>query len=505
MLNVKKQEMSAAIGAIVGGICSQGMGLTNKYAFSDDVNLMFSSGATVSSGRGGLLIFRWIESLMFGNGQYSLPLYNGIIAILAIAITVAIMIRLFEIKNPYLSVLIGGIFGAFPPLTALMFYDFTVHYYMLGLLVGTWSTFIALRGKKTGVRMLGILGIGMGVGVYQAFLPVFTSMVLLVIINDLGKLRNASMKELLQEVLKKAIVIPLSLLVYYLLNAVLIKIVREEYSGYMGIGSEFSVSPREYVLRTAVAIREFFYPSKEGYGVIYTGNSRYFYIGLVVLLIGLGIWRYSMCRKNMSIVQRLFLIACCACIPVSVNLIYVLSSYRIVRMEYSMVMFFMFLGFAVDQLIDKQGKWASVSKPLVTAGLILICLNFARTDNISYLKATLIQSEAIQYFNALIAKIQTAEGYNKDYPVAFVNESNKDTLHLIEFTEFAGLPEDPDRDLADYVNDFMWYKFMGIWCGYEPQVVSEKQYENSVEVSNMPSYPDDGSVKVINQTVVVKF
>lgn len=506
MNNWKRQEWMACVGALIGAISSQGMGLTNKYTFSDDVNLMFSSGATVSSGRGGLLLLRWIEDAIFGNGQYSLPLYNGLVAIIAIAISVGIIVSFLELKDIFLCVMLGIAFGCFPSLTALMYFDFTVHYYMIGLLLGVFCTAVALRGKSIWAKIIGVIGIGIAIGVYQAFLPVFVSLMLLDSLIMLYKQKRINSQSDLWQLIYKALVIPAGLLCYYIVNSILLRIVGEKYSGYMGIGSEFEVSIRTYILRMAVAFREFFFPaSYYTEARVYSGNAGFIYMALAFVWLLLSVLQYMLNRKELSVFNRSYILLCNFCVPVSVNLIYVLSSYRIVRMQYSLVMFYVFFAYFAEQIIQNGGKLEKVTKPIAVMGMLLMCLNMIRTDNISYLKATLVQSEAIHYFNNLIEHIQSVDGYRSDYPVAFVNEDKKDTLHLIEFSEFVGLPEDPDRELKDYVNDFMWFRFMGIWCGYEPERISGNGFKDNELVKEMPTYPNDGSIRIIDDTVVVKF
>ena len=43
------------------------------------------------------------------------------------------------------------------------------------------------------------------------------------------------------------------------------------------------------------------------------------------------------------------------------------------------------------------------------------------------------------------------------------------------------------------------------WTGYSPIVIDAAPFSELDEVKEMPSYPDDGSITIINKTVVVKF
>ena len=55
------------------------------------------------------------------------------------------------------------------------------------------------------------------------------------------------------------------------------------------------------------------------------------------------------------------------------------------------------------------------------------------------------------------------------------------------------------------INNYAWRDFVDKWCGYKPLVGNEEEFKQIPEVRNMPSYPDSGSIKVIDKTVVIKF
>ena len=63
-----------------------------------------------------------------------------------------------------------------------------------------------------------------------------------------------------------------------------------------------------------------------------------------------------------------------------------------------------------------------------------------------------------------------------------------------------------DADIQDYVNNWAWEAFLKRWCGFGPsKVYVTDSLEKLPEVQDMPHYPEDGSIRVIQDTVVVKF
>ncbi len=60
-------------------------------------------------------------------------------------------------------------------------------------------------------------------------------------------------------------------------------------------------------------------------------------------------------------------------------------------------------------------------------------------------------------------------------------------------------------DVRGYVNDWNWINFMRQWTGFSPVIADAVPYYENEEVLAMPSYPDKGSIKVIDDVIVVKF
>ena len=55
------------------------------------------------------------------------------------------------------------------------------------------------------------------------------------------------------------------------------------------------------------------------------------------------------------------------------------------------------------------------------------------------------------------------------------------------------------------VNTYTWRAYMKAWCNYAPQIKDSTDYIDDNRVIAMPSYPDDGSICIIDDAIVVKF
>ena len=179
------QVRTAFLSALIFGLFCHGTGLLNKLSHQDDIANLFGFGATITSGRWMLHVLSWLEGLLFGTGNASLPLYNGLISILCVSAVCALLTDLLRIRSRVYSALLGGVMIAFPVMAVLFSYMFTSHPYMIGLLMMTLCGWLICKDTPWWLKAAGVLLGGASVGVYQAFLPILLSLFL---IDDLMEL-----------------------------------------------------------------------------------------------------------------------------------------------------------------------------------------------------------------------------------------------------------------------------------------------------------------------------
>ena len=131
---------------------------------------------------------------------------------------------------------------------------------------------------------------------------------------------------------------------------------------------------------------------------------------------------------------------------------------------------------------------------------------YIRYDNQCYMKTTFQQQEAISWNTTLVTRIESTVGFRDELPVAFVNRRNMQDRNLYNLEELDFLTLAPyDENIYGYLNDWAWEAFLARWCGFQPQTVDPTEVAAWPEVETMPSYPDDGSIRIIRDVLVVKF
>lgn len=504
--NMKIQYKVTIICTLIFGILSQGMGIFNKYSYSDDIGAGFSSlGATTSSGRWMLEALSRIDSLLFGDGHYSLPVINGFVTIILISISACLLVSLFEIKNKTLCACVGGVMIAFPSITGMFGYIFTAPSYMTGLLLAIGGTVIVCRNNNWKI-IIGIVFMGCSVGIYQAFIPVMLGVFVIYLIKYCA-FESENTKTIIKEIIKIIISVISFILFYFLVNKIVLSISGIELTTYQGINTMGKDSISDYLSRVVYAYGRFFILNESSSYYMYYGHVKYVYYCVLIISF---ILMLSLCIKIWKInkFNSITLLCLYICIPLASNFIFVMVDPDQVHalMVYGQIIPFILLDVLLDNYQSDKESYKYISVFGIIS-LLLINIMYCRLDNQCYLYAELSQQEAISYFTTLVTRIKSCENYDDELPVSFVfiDGSHIEDKSIYDSEHLDHIKVIPYDDLYHYVNNYEWKTFMKRWCGYSPEIVDGSDLSNNQEVLEMTCYPDAGSIKVINNRVIVKF
>ena len=495
---------AAFFGALVFGLISQGMALFNKFSWHDDIFSIFLTGETITSGRWMLHVLTDLEILIFGDGHFSLPLMNGLFSLLCIGISAGLIVNLLKIRNQFFCVMLGAVMAAFPAVTALFSFMFAVPYYMLALLMVTAGAFLICGAERWYGKAMGVILAGCSVGVYQAFLPVLLTIILL---YDIMFLTEG--KDRLADAIKKILIHGLSVLAamafYVAVSQFFLAITEQKLSPYMGINQAGSLPLQTYLQRAGRAYREFFQPSRNVRWDMYPQHLHYMYYLMLAADAVLGmILIVRTWKKNQG--KALLTALLLALYPLGCNFIFVMSAEVHSLMVYGQIMHAALFVWFADRV---KFRLPTVRRAFSLAAAMMLsvtCIMYARYDNQCYLKAEFQQQEAISWYTTLATQIKSTPGYRDELPVAWVNENESRDLSLYNIDELDFLMiSGYEANIQDYVNSWAWKEFAARWCGFRPETVSSEEVERLPEVQAMPHYPDDGSIRVVQDMVVVKF
>ena len=139
---------------------------------------------------------------------------------------------------------------------------------------------------------------------------------------------------------------------------------------------------------------------------------------------------------------------------------------------------------------------------LVTA---YTCIFYMTYGSRCYMDAALTQQTTISWMNQLVAQIKATPGYRDDLQIVFFDEPVEDASFFADTEYNDAITHYGNFDVR---NSYNWTKFMRKWCGFELQAPTEEEQAALLqrpEVQVMPSYPQDGSIRIFDDVIVVRY
>lgn len=504
---LKRSVTIASIGGtLLVGLVAQGSGLFNKYSYFDDMSALNSVGTTYPSGRWMLGILKAFINCFFRSSNYSSPLYNGLVSLALLSLVAATIVYLLDIDKVVCACGIGAVFASFPVLTCTFGYMYTAPYYMFSLLLIVFAAAVCTRVNNPFVAVLiGSCLVCCSLGVYQAYLPVFAG---LIAIN--GVVQSLRADTFTRKWAGATIVCPLLTAVlgtvfYLLMTKTSLILLDIQLLEYMSINTMGTTTITGYISRIIFAYSEYFIPSVDkGYSV-YVFGSRKLYIAIVVVS-SLVILARIIKKSQQSVLLAVLAGFASAIVPLAINLIFIMNDPKTVYslMVYGKAMpYILLLALVGDSrvVVRRSDRLFYLASMALVISSVFCWIRF---DNACYLKAEFMQSQTTSWCQTLVTRIQSIPGFKDELPIAFVNERKVQDMSLSEIKPFEEIKLRPYFDAKTIINAYNWKKYLAHWLGYAPRMASVPS-SSANEVNAMRSYPDDGSIKIIDDVIVVKF
>lgn len=477
------------------GILAHGMMMFNKYSFGDDSWLLFSIGSLIDVGRWMLGIIGKLYGLIFRN-NYSLPLLHVFWTMVFTGLSGTVIIRALDLKNRWSIICLAAVMIAIPSVTGTFGYLFTSAYYALAAFLALLSSVMLFRAENLRQMFAADVLLCCTIGIYQAEAGLAISFLLILLLKHCLEDNLNS-----RAFWKKAGILLGNLLISAILYAgitiLFLKAAHMTMSAHAGLDQlSGSVGFSLVLTRILQAYQEFILPSAMASTNMYPGNIRILY-ELLLILIVLMLGRELRNTRNRSLYLEVFLFL--LVFPPAVKLMFLLTDAAYVH---SLMMYADIMVFVLAMTLMERVSGSLIRKASVVL-LALISFMYVRYDNVVYLKTEVQQSQAVSYYNSLITRIRSVQGYTDDTPVCWIGSLKEVSDGTIsDYPEFREVITTPYDEVM--IRDYAWNYMMKLWCGFDPETVPEEAFSDRKEVQTMPSYPDDGSIRMIDGTIVVK-
>ncbi len=509
---ISRQQKALFISVFISGLFAHGYMFVNNFTYHDGILSIHSMGATFNLGRFILGIIEIIGKNTIG--LYSVPLFHGIISLLLIAFSGMLIIEILHIEGTLSAVYIGTMMAAFPVVTSIFAFMYTSSAYWCALFFNVLAVWLLAR-KQTIWYALWSLGlIIIGLGIYQAYFTITIILFLLSVMVEMLKDMEMQSRKIVTRGLWYLATMGAGLVGYLILNKIAGIISGVGMSSYQGMDKMNTLDFSKLFLMIRNAYQKFIVDIS-WCGINETSIQKVFSLGVILLTILLIM--IVIVKENGLIVNKVILITLSGILPIGLNSIYLLSSsesYSVhALMRYALVFTFIVPVIFIEksEQLEKGSKGIIIlRKKLVNVLLLFLWIIpaiYIYRDNAAYLKADFLTQQTATWFTVLEAEIKGTEGYRDDLPVVYIGEREVEDYSLTKMPYFDNITLSGfEQDIVDLVNNYAWRAFMERHCGYAPEEIwYREEYEKMDEVRQMPSYPDKGSIKVISDTVVIKF
>ncbi len=448
----------------------------------------------------------------------SFPWINGLISLFWLSLSAYIVTDIFKIERRRDIGLFCGILTTnitVISMSATYFQDLSANMFALFLsLVGTHIWFdMTNRYDDLGVKKKILLSFAaalclfVSMGIYQAFVSVFITLVLIISIMRLLNEEAESKKVWTGDFWGAGSVIAGGVLYYGIYKLVLlvtgIEMNTQNYNSLAQLfSSELSVGELltqtfGYVFKYIFTAPYYTYPT-----YVTSAISIAIFAAMVIcFIIAVRNLRKNKAKKSTRISVVFFFLM----IPFAMNIVNLMGGVTHAVMIYSF-WFTYIIAILFTKHFTKIKSRMFFEK---ATALLLCCLIFANIQvaNAAYVKKTTEQQATLSVMTRVLARIESIDGYEPGVtPVAFMGVPNKYLTEYEEFEDQIFITGLGYTSAITYPN--IYKKYFSMILKVDINVVKNKEAVEIYDKNNladMPTFPDNDSIKVIDGTVVVKF
>ena len=512
------RQVIGMLAVLIIGLVAHGYIIFNRISYHDNTASLFSLGATYELDRWGLGIIYDLQ--IFTSRTFAVPVFNGILSVILIALSASKLIQIFDIKSKVSAVIIGAIMIVYPVVPSIFSFMFTSWPYFLGLLfsVEAAGALIGARQEngKFNVKqvLVAVIFLVLSLSMYQAFFAVTISILLIKLLQDVLTDRIDTVKDYGKNGFTYLITLGVGLGLWAAIAAMFKKIKHIDTMDYKGMGKGYDIS--QFPARLAQCIREFFTGSYAG-----VNGLKYLRLLTICVILATVINIFVLIfKKNASIGVKLSALVGVALLPVGMNVIYILSTSEEFFVDSLMVYgtaFVLILPIILIEALDFEVFKQAIAEKLIKLitclqliAIFVITVSYIYLDNAAYLKADIAERQATSYFTQLAANIKSCQGFDDDMEIVFVDfDKNADGTFVTvdDNEELDAIKIEKFPVYSDLVTYGSAINFMQEHCGFgnERVVVDDGTLAKEESVQAMPTYPDYGSIAVVDGKLIVKF
>ena len=474
----------------------------NRIVNHDSIFALRSSGSSITSGR---WLIEILDMICYKfNNHYITPWSIGALTLFIYAALACVLVKTFDIQNKPLCCVLGALLVTHPTVTSNNLYLFTVHYYALSALMACGSVFLVNRFGTIPAILGSSLLIACSLGLYQAYLPFVLSMYVLLILLACLRAETAT-ADIIRLALKFLASLIGGLALYFVIHRSFLTLTDAQMNAYMGLETmgklELSALPSILGKCYSSFVGLFLEP--------YFGINDKPWLRLVMLaccLFSIGSVIFMVLKNRIRPVHIFFICIAFILFPIAIGAIYIMtqSEYAICTMTVYATIFVFLVPIC---LADRLSMNLTVNKTFVVQMGLCVVLGvvsfyYSTLANETYMGLAYSNQNANAYYSTIVTQIKSLEGFSTDLKVALIGVNLDESIPEIDCDYIIRGNLTPIQQINQYSREY----FITLHCGYGCTFVDDvESLANDDRVKEMPTYPSNGSICIIDDVIVVKF
>lgn len=432
-------------------------------------------------------------------GTVVVSVLTTIISLINIAFATIFLNETLGIKKRYLQILVGILLVVTPTLSLTLMYSYTATGYTLAMLFAVLSVYFLTKEKNLKNIILAIMCIVMTLACYQAYLCVITALIAIVYIFKVIDDKNKTIKNIVKDIFVNIGILILGMIIYYIGFSIIVKILNLNITDYSGGSSLLSMETIKNIFPSIKSTYVTFFNFYFGDTIVNNSGWKRGILYIFIFLL-MAINFVILSKKIYKAPSKIiFLLCILAVFPICVCSIRIITWTREINLLMASSLYLTILILIKQIEIMELSKVSNITQLASFAFIGIIAWTFILSDNATYVATSMYNNQMSAVGNRIIMKIEESEEITDDMSILILGKMDLDIRNpgLLDLTNF-------DVSVSSI---WTWQIFLqdnlGLGrniCTYDEDL---SMYEN-IDYLNMPSFPEEGSIKIIDNKVVVK-
>ena len=455
-----------------------------------------SKGWEVSLGRYGLPFVDMFR------GTLVVSILTTTISIIIISFTGIILVELLKVKKTYIKILISILLVVTPTFSLTLMYPFTADGYTLAMFFSVLTVYIFRQKQTFKYLFLSIICLIISLSLYQAYLCVTISLFIITYMLELITNKELTKKQFFREFIHSIVVVLVGLVFYYIIFNIILKVLNLNITEYSGGSKVLSIETLKNIIpsikNTYITFYEFYFKDTILYNTEFWHRHILNVIILLLTIINFIIIMYEN-KTYKQIYKLIIMIVLMVTLPVFLCVIQLIAQQREMSLLMTTSLYLPFILLLKQLDLLKINKLNNLLNMVGTISILLLIWSFILSNNATYLVTKMYTNQMYSMGIQIMDKINS----NKDYenkPVIIIGniEFNADNNRLKQLVNLNTTRADQSIYAAYYRNNIKVEKEL-----YSSQEIAD-EIRNTNEYMEMSIFPNENSIMLINDIVVVK-